>query len=635
MKALWVFNQSEHQFVVKAVARVVITFVALLSLILVQHAAAQGSSEGLGRDASGRAGSGAEELGRRALERARDEQKNRYRGGVQDEEEVKRNMDELFEKLLPKDGSTDMDVYYSPHVRDLQLDRGTRQQVQRMRDDSVWPMSTDYPPMTKDSDFRLCCVRRQEKNWPTRQIVMAHLKGDGWSPMVEVSYPTRVTGYENQQTESMIVTKEFVDKEKQEVDEMMKGEDAKKWVKGGIERELEYADKAGQNNGAGATTAGNNNQQEAQKAEQLIQQDLRDIQDKIKKENRFTDSIEYNRAFTVRPNFATMRRENRQKIAKEFCFGEKQFMKLMNPNQQEDPKQKKPQNANSDDIDEFLRKIPPFCSYCKNGRTLMIDPQETLKLKNYHNTPTDFVKGMQNGWMKDKLYCQARHAEDESFTTDKLKEVIKKVSPNAPSEQEVGYTCRNEGKSWTGLVPVTLGRVTQVERRAPELALSFKIAAGLYDTQKGGGDRVKTADANDEKSYYKHFEPMPYFKYEGVKPEISSGDKNEFKDQCKRELKGEDRRGKEQPDMMYLSNKTHKFVQEVVKDEKRYMRPWTEDGNTPLRGFDHNVQNYSTELTNFRLCPEGYEKWQPSGDPDLPGQVRARLPQLCGDEKLW
>jgi hypothetical protein len=322
-----------------------------------------------------------------------------------------------------------------------------------------------------------------------------------------------------------------------------------------------------------------------------------------------------------------------------------QFMKIM------DAKEDKLQKSGGDGTWQSLDKnIPVWSNYCPEGVELMTNP-EMSALENVDKTPTEFKKGM-GIWKNDPMFCQRMNAEQNAnllmpnVDTSKIGEVIKKSGAGGYTEKMVGYTCRDGGKLNGSMVPVELYRHAAVERRTAiaDHALGFLIAGGLA---KGMIDGTK--------SYYKRFEPQPYsmkvaesFRtFIGKKWEGQTGDggkTNELKQDCKK-LSGEDFRGKDKSDQLYISDLTQKsFTQDPINESdkkgefNRYVQGWAKNSKEDqkeitTRGLDEKSSNYAAPFRIFATCPKGYVRWRPAEDMHNDGLTK-NLDRFCQEENL-
>jgi hypothetical protein len=570
-------------------------------------------------------------------QRLHDEQPNAYRRAekVSSFLDVRDNMRDLFEKLL-SDAGSEIDKHYSPHLRDILVEGWDRFLHAWIRANagteySFWGCfgacpgcgwidwdytgqccngpTEAYGGLMLDHNFKTCCVRNGEENWTEEQIACAHPMGDGWAGLFEFYFPATVIGWENDRTTTMIVEKEKVNQCVEAADPLMEGSEAVEWVADAIAKNLDEV-------GGPVAVPGRESNPRGE-----IENNVRDVIKAVRpqdKKLRFTDSLQ-GEGLTMRVNFATMDPIERRLLAWEFCMHPDQFMKIMDP--QEDPYQKVPLGSGTSF--GMLQAIPVFANYCENGVRLMTSVWESAFLKPVDGTPTDLSKGFLAGYLGvGPMYCQAMHARDNSYLTQEQRQVILQSGTAPLDEQMVGYSCRNNGQSWVGLSPVALHRTAQVERRAPEHALAFAIAGGLFE---------KDTQAT-KKSYYKRFEPMPYSQQAKIfsgKPFEAApmGMANEMGLPCKRTLNGESYQGKNMPDQWYISDKTHNFVQDTIQDWNKFYSEWTTDGNTPKRGLDDKSQNYAAMSRIFASCPLGYKPWK--------GKHSNDAQRACGSEKLW
>lgn len=575
---------------------------------------------------------------------------NQYRGGAGSFSDVEKNMKDLFKKLTSEAGS-EIDEYYSPHLRDILLGTWTRLVHAWIRVNAGteydwwgcfgacpgcawidWDYDNSccngpnvmYGSLQLDQGWKTCCVRNNEVNWTEEKIACTHPNGDGWSGLFEYYFPATAIGWENDRTTTMIVEKDKVKKCVDDSDPLMEGDQAVEWVTGSIVTNFKRA--------GGASGAADYNE---------IEKNVKDVIKKVRPQDkslRFTDSLQ-GEGLTVRVNFATMGTDTlpvpgvkglqfneRQRLAASLCMHPDQFMKIMDL--REDPYQKPP--LGDGNPLGMLKELPVFSNYCKNGVGLMIDPFESAFLRPVDGTPTDLSKGFLAGYLgAGPMYCQAMHAvaKDSRFSPEE-KQIILQSGTKPLDEKTVGYSCRNSDKGWVGLSPVTLYRTAQLERRAPEHALAFLIAAGLYD---------KDTQAS-KKSYYKRFEPMPYsqqakiFSGKPFKGGVGITELPMFP--CTRDIDGRNYKGKNMPDQLYISDQTHiftnagNFVQEPIHDWNKLYTEWTDDKkSTPRRGLDKMSQNYGAAFRIFATCPLGYKPWR--------GRHSSDARRVCGQEKLW
>lgn len=631
------------------------------------------------QEAVGQAASGQETAKR--LEQKNGAGKNMYRGGSND---PKGKMKELFKEILIE-GKSDgkVDKWYSPHLRDIQIEGQdvrdpevfVRANARPEKDignkcldpvkfgppkipnacplgvcgqPGVWhnrPFSphrphrppllatccygdptTKYAELNKDWNFKACCVRKDEEKWSSEMIACEHPKGDGWAGMFEYYFPTSALGWENDRTTTLIVDKKNVEKCVKEADPLMKGAKAVDWVTDAIKRNMDMAAKLG--GGGGASN-------EADLKAKV--QDSIKTRDKIEEKLRFADSLQ-GEGLTLRVNLPAMDRNHRKDLAMRFCMHPEQFGKLMD--QAAGDKLQLKGGPDWTQLNE-VENVKIWSNYCKEGVELMLDPKKSA-LKNIDGTPTDFVKGMAI-WEKDPMFCQRMNLENPNMDKTKIGDVIRKSGNTQYDEGDVGYTCRKGGKLNGSLVPVTFYRHAAVERRAAisDHALGFLIAGGLAPGMIEG-----------KRSYYKRFEPRRYslkvpYDYQtfiGKQWKDIGGKKNELGEPCE-EISGEDYEGKNKSDQLYISNVTHQvFTQDPVNDAdgkgefNRYVQEWAQDPEKTAkdiseRGLDDKSSNYAAAFRIFATCPKDYVRWRPPEDHDSKG-LMANLAKYCREENF-
>ena len=612
--------------------------------------------------------------------RLKDEEKNEYRGGVGGFSKVKKNMQDLFAPILKTDGGSDK--WYSPHLRDILMEQGEREQVlpyrfkagaatmewkatifehpnapcwlcfngegspetactvcqpkgsmpgamgceprQNWMDKHIFNEccgknnsgvnTIAYRERKNDSNFKSCCVRHAEKNWDTEKIACTHPNGDGWAGLFEYYYPTAAVGWENDRTTTMIVEKNKVNQCLNQSRPLMHDGTAVDWVEKAIKKNVEEADKLQDSKGETDTS----------QVKSLVQNVIKDVVPK-EEANQFADSLQ-GEGLTMRVNFAAMDPEFRRKLAKHFCMHPDQFMKLMDPSEDNLQKEGGP-------TEEALKQLPVWSNYCKEGVKLMTNPDETMRCGNVDGTPTDLVKGMQ-AWKKDPLFCQHMNMAESPEVRDKIG---LSDDQRSDSEASVGYTCRFGGKLNGSMVPVELYRHAAVERRTAisDHVLGFLIAGGLYEGRMRSGAQ----------SIYKRFEPRPYSKMLGLfvgKPFYGSGGgpQNELGESCD-SVQPENYKDKNKSDQLFISDKTHpsnqftgesQMINESSPGEfNRYVGEWARDGqgkSMPERGLDDKSQNYAAAFRLFATCPAKFSRWHPPDSHDE--KISAR----CGQENL-
>lgn len=621
-----------------------------------------------------------EPSGTAAAGRLQQEEPNKARGGklVPNRDAVIKEMKTLFDKILPsgeKDGKADK--WYSPHLRDISGTQENRNlEAREVRgktspfDMMIWyclnpfntpieaacPITTTnwwsgepickwhpaivpdgpqshrpirscftqstrrYQELTQRSNFKMCCVHEGEDETATSEwIASKYPRGDGWAGLFEYYYPTAALGWENDRTTSLIVDEQKIQQCVKDSNDLMEGPQAEKWVKDAIERNLRTIDPGGAS--------------EMASVEQTIRDSIKEVRPKDEK-LRFADSLK-SEGLSLRVNLAALDPQQRQTTAKRFCMHPQQFDKLFVPGQD--------LLALGGGLDvASLDNIPVWSNYCPQGVKLMTNPLESLKLVNVDGTPTNFVAGMQ-AWLQDPLYCQRMHLQSNP-----------NMSMGGPAKAaldstkggggDVGYTCLQGGKLNGSMVPVELYRHAAVERRAAiaDHALGFLIAGGIAPEMIQG-----------KKSYYKRFEPQPYsrssqflFYKTFIGTRFEGGGQNELGQTCD-SLSGEDLRGRDQSDRLYISDVTNQaFDQEIVENKKksggkdgfdRYRQEWGKDPETGqkigTRGLDKESQNYAAPFRIFATCPAGFKRWRPPIDIHNVW-LRANLEWHCREENF-
>ncbi len=592
--------------------------------------------------------------GQAAAERLKQEKegKNKYRGAAQvgDMKAAIQNMEKLFEPILIKskdDGAKD--EWYEAHLRDAWFDdvnrnleavkvRGQTRPVYDVGDlclwwetigyipppdftacpigacgyDHVWhgepgsdhrpieacwgPPTTPYIERVTDTNFKVCCVRQEEKDWTSELIASKHPSGDGWAGLFEYYYPTAALGWENDRTTTMIVDKQKVDKCIQEADPKMENETAQKWVAEAIERNL---------------TTGSNGEGKGKASEiqQQIAQDIKEVRPEDK-ELRFADSLQ-SEGLTLRVNLAAMKQETRRAFSERICGRPEQLDKLM------DPSEDKLQLGGGPTVEALDTSIPVWASYCPEGVELMTDPKKSKECINPDlPVKTDLQKGTQV-WENDPLYCQAMNLQNPNIRRMGFDKAIREHSKGQYTQEQVGYTCLvPEANLNAGMAPVTLGRQAAIERRTAitDHAIGFMIAGAIAPGMIAG-----------QRSYYKRFEPQAYsidapFKYQTFigKP-VKGGGTNELGQPCP----GYNGKGlfmRNKSDRLYISKTTHEpFTQQIIdesNDINKYVQDWSDQQKEKIsnRGLDEKSQNYAAAFRIFATCPKGYVRWEPPDD---------------------
>ena len=600
--------------------------------------------------------------------------KNRYRGAeaVSDMNAVKNNMKQLFDAIIISGkGDGKADKWMSPHLRDILWSGEPKNEEVSLRKQTIpmdnmfvyctIPFNTPkeaacplrppfgpevcrwhgerfgphrpiescfskntriYQKFTTDSNWKICCVDKDQVSATTEQIVSRHPDGDGWSGLYEFYYPVTALGWENDRTTTMIADKKKVEQCVKDSDSQMENEQAQKWIVEAIEKNLSQASKvAGGDAGASAGA-----QSEIQKNVASIIKEVRPTETK----NRFSDSMQ-SEGLTVRPNLATLDPVYRKLLAQRFCGRPEQFDKIMNPT--EDNVQLGGGLSLSS-----LDNLPVWANYCPQGVTLMTSAENSeLPNIDYKNV-TDFTKGMQ-AWRTDPLYCQRMHLTNANMSITGFDKVIKKSPGPTLSQEQVGHTCLDNDKLNGAMVPLTLNRHAAVERRTAiaDHALGFLIAA-----------RLATGMHQGQKSYLKGFEPQPYSNqidspiFRGRR--YGGGGTNELErtnpaySQCA-SLSGENYQYQNKADRLYISNKTHEpFTQKMIDDKNtidKYVQGWADSQKDKIanRGLDEKSSNYATAFRIMAMCPAGKVRWRPIADGHN-NMLPANLEATCKEENF-
>ena len=368
-----------------------------------------------------------------------------------------------------------------------------------------------------------------------------------------------------------------------------------------------------------------------------VKKDIKEVRPQDKK-LRFSDSLQ-GEGLTLRINFPSMEQSERHAIAKHFCMRPEQFDKLLDP--VHDKLQFKGGASKSQ-----LEQIPIWSNYCKMGVELMTDTAKS-KIVNWDRTKTDFTKGM-SAWEQDPLYCQRINSRaNPNMGITKIKDVIDKSQGAGRTASEVGYTCSAQGKLNGGMVPVSLYRHAAVESRAAisDHALGFLIAGGLAES---------VGMRQGQRSYYKRFEPLPYSwggseshrTFKGKQFTASGTNELQLVDPGNSNCKGysgNNYQGRDTSDQLYISNFTHKvFTQEAIVNVDtedafdKFVQEWAteaEKKNIAKRGVDKEVHNYAAAFRKFATCPKGFVRWRPPNDEHNMNLV-ANLDTFCGEENF-
>lgn len=601
----------------------------------------------------------AQSEGEQAAQKLQSSTKNIYRDGqaVSDLQAVKKNMEELFQSvLISGQGDGKADDWYEPHLRDAMIDAENRKleavdvrgqtapfanmfgwcflrtfippyttevippnftacPFGRCGAPHVWhdqpytphrPIeacfteapTTIYKKLIEDTNFKLCCVRNEDKNKTSEQIASKYPLGQGWAGLFEYYYPTAALGWENDKGTTMIVDQAKVKECKSRSDPLMESPEAQKWVAEAIARNLKAAN-GGVDDGKSAD----------------IQKTVAEVISGVRPEDknlRFTDSLQ-SEGLTLRVNFAAMDQKHKLNVTQRFCMHPRQIDKLMVPGPLSDLLQHPAGGGPT--IEALDKTIPVWANYCPQGVELMTDPTKSNMLINVDNTPTKLNIGTQK-WEKDPLYCQRMNLKNPNMELTGFGEVIEK-SPGSPETQEsVGYTCLSGAKLNGGMAPVTLVRHAAVERRTAiaDHAIGFLIAGALAPKMIVG-----------KQSYYKRFEPQRYsmkvpFQYQTfVGKPFTGGGSNELGATCP-SVNATLPTYSNKSDRLYISNKTHEpFTQKKIEEINsidKYVQEWADQKKEDIakRGFDKKANNYATAFRIFATCPAGYTRWEPPMD---------------------
>jgi hypothetical protein len=419
------------------------------------------------------------------------------------------------------------------------------------------------------------------------------------------------------------------------------------WVDKAIKKNLEQVEKL-QGDGGGAPTPGVPGAPGADSAaadvRSKIQEDIKSVRPKDE-ELQFADSLQ-GAGLTMRVNSPAMNEGYRIALAKAFCMREEQFLKIMDI--KDDPLQRR---------DKEWRQIPIWANYCKEGATLMTDPDESLKLFNLDGTPTNLALGTLK-WKQDPLFCQRINAQNNPFMKEFFGGVLEKSGGAASGFDALnpgahGFTCREGGKLNGSLAPVSMYRHAAVERRTAigDLALGFLIAGGIYSPSMASPPTMNAGLPRDARSYYKRFEPQAYSQQFGLfsGKQFVGGGMNEKGTPC-RPVQGENYEAggsNNRSDRLYISDVTHKdvFTQEIIdnppgegrqgddKEFNRYVQEWAQPpGQNKIanRGLNEKSSNYAAAFRLFATCPKGFVRWRHNDK--LTGALT--IDPVCGEEFL-
>jgi len=627
----------------------------------------------------------------KATDSLKEEKENKYRGGASSFSEVKQKMEEQMAPILLGKGS-DIDKWYSPHLRDILIEEGKDSERNRVlpyryeagapyiipwwtlatgpcvvcfngdgtpktacdrcqwklsgkpnaegcfesqnwRDKHVTPLCCDvntiaYKERRTDSSFKTCCVLKEEKNLNTEEIACLH----GTPNIKGTIAGDGWSGLFEYYYPTTVIAWENSRGTTMfaDKDEVNKCMgDARKLMHG--EKAESWVEKAIKKNlEVVDKLEGSSGQTDTSELKPLIKEAIKSANE-VEQKNQIADSLA-GEGLTMRVNFPAMDPEYRRKLAEHFCMHPKQFLKLM------DPAEDLLQKDGGSTLEALRTNIPIWANYCKEGVELMTDPDETMKCENKDGTDTDLPKGMA-AWKEDPLFCQRMNLSNPKMQ-ELFGDVLAKSKGSRKSEAEVGYTCRDGGKLNGSMVPVELYRHTPIERRTAisDHVLGFLIAGGIYEPMTDKAEKYR-------KSNYKRFEPRRYsenLKMFTGKPYYGSGSGpiNELNMRCEG-LSPKAYWGKNKSDQLFISDKTHPtqaftgesemINEEAPKEFNRNVEEWGKGGlgkTLPKRGLDEKSANSAAAFRIFATCPAGHVRWHPPDEHD------AFVHSRCGDENF-
>lgn len=566
---------------------------------------------------------------------------HKYAMQTQTDEQVIQTMQRFFGDELLMEAGEKLDINLSPLLLDIKVSQKAREAIAEKRQaESSFLTGSVYNLLTQDRNFKTCCVRSYETNMSRAEIVNLHPEGDGWSGLWEYYYPTTITEWSNQSSETMIVPQPLFLQELAKAKELLKGPEAVQAVARSISQLKKLADK---------DITGDTSTEAADQVEEFIHE----IDDKVKEEHRFTEGISMVGGVTVRPFIPGMAMSTRRGIAEFFCMHPEQFLKI---GSQSDPYQR-PAPGGWDEEYGYTLSTPPFSSIFFNGLNLLLDHTQLATLiprrAEYGSIGGAAMTDIPAGYREWQQNVLARHAalaqplgKDWTFAPYEpnggLRGVLEKMNAQPISQGAVASTYIEKNNTWM-VLDLMRYKSAQLDRRQFNgMPLSFRVAAGLYDSRINGED-VSTKEGMQ--SYYKNFEPQPYYRFTGEIP--VGGVMNELGYPCMRAFTHQKSENPgPRPDRIILSNKTHNWVtgpQDFVEFD---MRSQTrkggvglgeeltdqKDGDTPNKcRRDEYRHNYAANLTIFRSCPAGYGIWQHQDRNFELGNFN----EVCPGEKLW
>jgi len=464
--------------------------------------------------------------------------------------------DLLWDPSKPNSGQRD--ALYSPHLRDITsgLQRSAHVHVRSqagelsgIREDACpneksWSHAehettaccgvdtSRYAALREDHNFKACCVRRGEEQLSEEEIACRHPDGSGWAGLFEFYFPTQIMEWGRTDGRSLLIEEDGVA------------------VGGGEGKSL--------GSPASSLSAGD---------------------------------------ITLRVNLPAMALKHREELARDLCMHPKQLMKLMDPDPVEDPYQRKPPGQGTAG-EKMLEAIPVWTTQVRFGVLLVSDPLETLKLLNFdapsyplvggkQERATDLALGYEQGFIRNARYCDVMAEQKQHADSDGLREAVQvygKGLSREAQETNTGYSCREAGGGRISLSPLARIALKDGPEVAALRALAFAVAAGVY--------APAMADSQSRTSYYKRFEPQPYFRFSG-KPFIGGAGSNEHGVQC-RSVRGET------------------YAKDRPQADRLYSIPSAIGGS------------YAAPMRIFASCPKGWIRWR-----------GVHSESACGEEKLW
>ena len=612
--------------------------------------------------------------------------KNQYRGGVSGIPEVIKNMKDIAKPIWPDAPGSEVDKWYSPHLRDQrfvpelrneQASFRARALVARIKPCFFWipscvngfgvnqtacnnwlcqipgcnlpwehlghleeacckPFvagSMIYSKLVDDTNFKTCCVREGEESWTEEKLACTYPTGDGWAGMFEYYYPTTIVGIEKQRAETMIATKSEVADCLAQSDKIM-DKNGVDWVAGAIKR-ISDVSKA---------KDGEYKSVDTKDLKQRIAEDF----DKVRTKNeelKAADSI-FGEGLTARPFLPAYSRSEMTRLAEYFCMHPRQFHKLMDPSQ--DLLQLRG-GPSPEALADQTSGIKIWANYCPDAVELMTNPENTSTLKNIDLTDSDFNMGFK-AWTVNKLYCQWMHLRNNpSVNAVGIGDMLKKTGEDPGfTAAQVGYMCSDYGDLSTGMSPLTLYRTLPVLTRTAikDRMLSFVMAGALWP-----------ALTNEPRSQYKRFEPQPYSQKADEKfqtfwgnPFVGGG-VNELGKDC-RSLKGDNfalsqMNNAGNSDQLFISDYTHKsFTQEPIRNINggrkafdKYVTQWAKNDDQSKadidnRGMDKDAHTYGVTFRIFATCPSGFKRWRPTYRWPGDDVQMKNLDTNCGEENF-